>query len=302
MPHILHHNLQNYTGRNGARTAEFTEAYDHIQASWGRHFIVAGFTEVLREDANANLAGLANALDPRLRRLVLIEVGQNVGGQRRGRTEYIGIAWDPGDADDPRVSVDYAGIVMPGGFGIHYWEPNLRELAEQPAEIIEIGLTATAVDFRGLSYIGGTYAGRPYLFGFMHNVFTTGNRSVNYTTVVAMADSARSAMAEADRRRGVQDHRRYLNAEIIIGGDFNVDPRNPTTVRGDRLMLYERHAEDRFGPINTTRSNPYDFFLVSNADVLPNSVDVYRFTRRGESETGAASDHAATSLDYVIAG
>ncbi|HEX7051932.1 MAG TPA: endonuclease/exonuclease/phosphatase family protein [Longimicrobiales bacterium] len=103
-----------------------------------------------------------------------------------------------------------------------------------------------------------------------------------FTNVGRMADAARKKIGGP-----------YAEAEIIIGGDFNVPPRDTTTARAASSMLREHSASDRSGLINTTNSNPYDYFLVSDPRVLPGCVEVYKYTRDG-------SDHAATALDYVL--
>ncbi|HEX6940477.1 MAG TPA: endonuclease/exonuclease/phosphatase family protein [Longimicrobiales bacterium] len=291
MPQIFHHNLQDYS-----RTHDNLEAgYSYIRHWFPQRFIVAGFTEVLTPAAAEDLHGLAQALDPDLKRLVMIEVGQSAGGNRRGRLELVGIAWNPGEDGAPCVSVTHAGFVVRHGMLRHGCSVVKAEVPDQVVDgdrptIIESDRTTnTVVDHRGIAFIAGTYAGRAFLFGFMHNVFTTGVRPVDFARVPAMVDAARKTLGAP-----------YDRAEVIIGGDFNVPPHDPKPPRGESFMLHMRAAEGRHGFIPTTKKNSYDFFLVSNAAVRPNCVRVFPFTRRDRSKKKAASDHAAVFLDYVL--
>ncbi|HEX7120181.1 MAG TPA: hypothetical protein VF212_15410 [Longimicrobiales bacterium] len=297
MPRIFHHNLRDYSGK-AARADTFCNGYRHVANSFPDSVVVAGFTEVLTTRARTRLCGMAQALDAGLSRLVVIEVGQNVGGKRRGRVEYIGIAWNPLEVEVARAGFAVRHAVMRFGVCV-----DMKSVERRTEEIDDVRVSVitnkdrsnTIADHRGLAYIVGEFLGRKFLFGFMHNVYGTGVRTLDFAMVTPMAEAVRR---EAVKKLGDPS---YATAEIIIGGDFNIEPHPPTTERGDRLMLYPRAATDRFGYVNTTRVHPYDYFLVNNPNIISNCVDAYTYTRaEPHTERLAASDHAAIILDYVL--
>jgi endonuclease/exonuclease/phosphatase family metal-dependent hydrolase len=126
--------------------------------------------------------------------------------------------------------------------------------------------------------------GNPFLIGFMHNMYNLGNKSSAYTNLGTMADNARNAIGGG-----------YAGAEVIIGGDFNLAPRNPKRPRGATLFLYPRAARVGGGTvgayINTTAANPYDFWAISNGGRTDAHVRV-----RTQTRVPHCSDHAGITL------
>jgi hypothetical protein len=65
----------------------------------------------------------------------------------------------------------------------------------------------------------------------------------------------------------------YAAARVIIGGDFNLPPRDPAN---HGVRLYGRCCRNMYGmAINTTVANPIDFFVVSNAGTIDADVDTH---------------------------
>ena len=137
-------------------------------------------------------------------------------------------------------------------------------------------------DTRGIAYIAGLRGGQPYIWGFMHNMYLIGNKTGAFGNLDNMANQIRGLIG------GV-----YANAQVIIGGDFNIRPRNPGTA--SRRMLLACAARVFGGPYtNTTLANPYDFWVTYNNPQSTNAdVGVWDDTR-----VPGASDHAGVSLAY----
>lgn len=266
--------MRTFGGRQQHRNAEFARAFNDIQAVGGQDFIVAGFTEIMNGTRGLReaLSGLAQALDAGLRELLVLEVGTTALRTR----EFIGIAWDPA-----YVTMDHAGQVV--------WDARAKRWAaynRSAGAMINRTIHLPAgeelgADTRGLACIAARYNGGHFLFGFMHNMYRLGNRFAAYTSLPDMADLARRATRDPA----------YHNAEVIIGGDFNLRPRDPRRPRGNALVLSERAAMNRRGYVNTTLVNPYDYFVVSNQNIGRQNAEVHRRTR-----VAHCSDHAAIAF------
>lgn len=138
-------------------------------------------------------------------------------------------------------------------------------------------------DARGPAFIAGRFRNRYAIFVFLHNMHNHGNR-------FGLVDSL-GAIVQAIR---VQLGGNYQDAEVVIGGDFNVRPRDPRRNARGGVRLFARVARDGQGRIiNTTARNPYDYWIVSRADVTDAAAAVSDATRRP-----GASDHAVTYLSY----
>lgn len=275
MARIFHLNMRQFGSGNVNRINGFAQAFADIQRAGLPDFIVAGFTEVRASNLGFRwvLSGLAQQLDPGLTGLLVIDVGTTALGTR----EYIGIAWDP-----VFVTMQHAGCVIWNSMRRAWQAYNVPAAAMVNHRIrLPAGLPLGA-DTRGLAYIAATYRGRNFLFGFMHNMYRLGSRYVVYTSLPTMAERARQAIGAP-----------YGNAEVIIGGDFNLRPRPPITPRGAALVLHERAAMSRRGYVNTTATNPYDFWVVSDPNIGHQFVSVHRRTR-----SPLLSDHAAITLYY----
>jgi len=272
MPLIFHQNMRVYGGGSAARNAVFTNAFTAINAVTGANYWVAGFTEITNPNAplRAQLSGLAQVLDGGLTGFVVIEAGTSALGLR----EYIGLAWDP-----TYVTVQHVGQVLWNSFN-RRWVAFDRVPPAPNATVRMPAGQGLGADTRGLAYIGALVGGAPYLFGFMHNVFTLGDRSNAFGNLSTIADNARIAAGGA-----------YTAAEVILGGDFNVQPPAQNRRRPRGLPLYARAALVGGVPVPTTNTNPYDFWMVSDHLLPANRAQVYP-----QSRVPLGSDHAAVAL------
>lgn len=304
---IFHHNLLDYTGRNAHKNTALADQYQGIRQWHNPDFLVAGFTELLTAGAVAfeNLYALAQELDGGLDRLLLVEVGECAGGDRSGRIEFVGIAWD-----STRLDVEYAGVAYrnsldrfrPHHHGID--AGGINALFDRYLEAKHAGLELDALvpsisipgdtpgiaDHRGLAYIAGRYRDQeaPFICGFSHNMYSMGDRTTDFNLLSYMARKVWADISGADRS--------YNDANVVIGGDFNVNPRRLKRP----FALFPRYAYNRRDVIRTTGRNLYDFWLVSNEALLENCSAVFEHTlvRRGSGRTG--SDHMAIMLDYLV--
>jgi len=220
MPLIFHQNMFSFGGHSAVRNATFTGAFAAIQGITGAIYRAAGFTEVINAGAGLRhtLSLLAHALDPNMTDLVVIEVGTTAVGVRR---EFIGIAWDPA-----ALIVQHAGSVLWDSANQRWRAHNavaagiVNQTINRPAGLM------LGADSRGLAYIAALRLGNPFLIGFMHNMYNLGDKSSAFTHLGNMADAACNAAG------GV-----YGGAEIMIGGDFNLRPRQPKRPRGANVLL-----------------------------------------------------------------
>ena len=276
---IFHQNMDKFTGTTAKRIKGYTTKLGAINAKTGSVYWAAGFTEVVSCKAVLRkiLTRLAKKLDPGLTKLLVIEVGTTTFSKN---PEYIGIAWDP-----DVLTVIYAGQVyydlVAGGWKAFCVEE--EDIKNQTVGLPE-GL-AFGKDTRGLAYIGCLDKNaNPFLIGFMHNMYKVGERNLAFAALPDMADKARKAIGGG-----------YRAAEVIIGGDFNVEPREPKPVRGDALHLKARAARVGAGGtgayIKTTNSHPYDFWTVSNVAITDANARVLTQTRAAN-----CSDHAGILL------
>lgn len=306
MPFIFHQNMEDYGGGTAmakpphqhlTRNQRFVIDFTAIQAQVGQNFLVAGFTELLNNNAAATgIVALAAALDPNLTRCVVIGVGITVTGMR---DEHIAIAWNPN-----LLTVRNAGQVIFNAM-LRRWEcHNTARTATNPLPAtlpmpdVTIGRKRApggteAADSRGVAYISGTYNNAERVFAFMHNMYEMGDRSSSFSSLDAMMVELHSTIRPASN---LPDYRDY------IGGDFNVPPRNPTTKRGGELEWVAAMNPDGY-PIDTTRSNPYDFWLTNSGAyqtgpaprprIMSKHADYYYQTLDSN-----ASDHCAVSLRF----
>ena len=276
---IFHQNMRVYGGGAPGRNAAYNVALAAINLATGANYWAAGFTEITNNAASV-LALLARAavLDPGLTRIVVIEVGTTALGTR----EFLGIAWDPGS-----INVQHGGSVIKNSITMDWDAHNVANGALGTAGNRTIGLGGgpLAADTRGLAYIAGLQiaTGNAFLFGFLHNMYALGNKTEMYQRLGTIADNAREAAGGA-----------YAGAEVIIGGDFNLEPHEERANKRHRgpLTLSTCIALDGFGNyINTTAVNPYDYWRVSNGALTDAEAAVHLQTR-----VPLASDHAAIVL------
>ncbi len=277
MPRIFHQNLRVFGGGRAARNAAFQAALAEVQAAAGVGYLAAGFTETMNDGdpCQGALRGLANSLDEGLGRLSVIAVGTTAVGVQ---TEFVGIAWNPDTID-----IEVVGQVL---LVDREWQVFL---SNQPGEAVPAtvgpppGIPLRTADSRGLAFAAGMVGGLPCLIGFMHNMLNLGDKTGAYDNIPAMATRACQAIGGA-----------YTNAHIIVGGDFNLPPRNPGTAR-TRGQFYCVAATDGNGAyVRTTVANAYDYWLV-NFDGLTSANVGAHFATRGD---GGRSDHAGISLNF----
>lgn len=277
MPALLfHQNMRNYGGNSALRNATFTGALATIGGITGASYWAAGFTECLNSGPGlrTNLSLLAQALDGGLTSLVVIAVGQNA----LGRDEYIGIAWD----NVAGVNVAHVGQVLWNPMNRNWVAYNTpfgnvvnRSLPLPPA-------APQGLDTRGLAYIAGMKGNTAYLIAFMHNMYSTGNKTAAFESLDRMATLARNTIGGG-----------YVDATVLIGGDFNLRPRSRKRSRGADERFYARAALAAPGVyVNTTNVHPYDFWMVNNSNITDADARVFVQTRvvRG-------SDHAGITLN-----
>jgi hypothetical protein len=272
MPFLFHQNMRSFGGAQIDRTAAFAAAFASIHTATGGGYWAAGFTEVMNSGASLPaLQDLAPLIDPALGHLLVIEVGKTAFRTR----EFIGIAWNPAVLD-----VLFAGQVLWNSM-FRRWQESYVPFADFPANAT-IGLPEServGADVRGLAYIAARQVGtgNPCVVGFMHNMYQLGDRYRGLASLPTMARKVMSAIGDG-----------FENAQVIIGGDFNVRPRN----LGPRPLPLYSFAAHRVpgGFVNTTLANPYDFWLVRNR--IP-GMRAYVKTR---TRRARASDHAAIVL------
>ena len=280
-----------FGGNSAVRNAHFGTQMGHIGAAvalahGGPSIAAAGFTELFNAGAGmrANLGVIAQALDPGLTRLLLIEVGTTLLGTR---TEFIGIAWDPN-----WLTVQHGGQVVwdsmnsrwignntaAGGFGA---VNNTLRLA---------GVNNLGADQRGSAYIACLRVanGTPFIIAFLHNMYAIGDRTRAVENMDTMTARAKAAAGGA-----------YGAAEVIVGGDFNVVPPPAAQPRRKRFRatLATRAARNVAGvALNTTLANPYDYWMVSEAVGITDN-NATRFTQTRWDVDAFCSDHAGVSVD-----
>lgn len=291
MAYLFHQNMRVYGGGSPERNGLFDLAFNDIRAATGHDFDVAGFTEIVNwGTALGALQARSHLLTPGLTEVVLIHVGTPAVS---GKPEFIGIAWNP-----ERLNVQFIGQTAYDSMSRRYLTWPYRIPAPVPANFRVIGLPSNEpylrADSRGLAYLAAIVDGRPYIIAFMHNVFTIGNLSDEFTGI------RRAAACIFDTVGRQPDGDAYAHASVLIGGDFNVLPHDLGRNAGDGTLFVRAARDANNALINTTVTNPIDFWLVSNPEEIPdnpppnNFAYVYRQTIFFE-----ASDHAGIGLRYL---
>jgi hypothetical protein len=275
--HIFHQNMRVFGGGSAARNLAFTNAVASVSASIGVDRIaVAGYTEVMNARAARNaIAGISATLDSRLTRTNYYLCGRTALGGR----EYIVISiyTSPNLAlmptnFNPAANGRVLMVNTLNGLQWQCFDSNDLDILTMPQNGI--------ADSRGLAYVVGTFtsggAAQNMVVGFIHNMYNLGNRSGAFQSLAVM-------MARIRARYNLAG-----NVPIIFGGDFNVGPRHLSR----NLQIYTIYQANGGGPVNTTSSNAYDFW-VSNANIGNNNATVYPQTRNVPLKL---SDHAGIGL------
>lgn len=273
---FLQQNMQVYGGASPVRNPAFDLGFAAIQAATGANYGIAGFTEIHNNTtAPPGVLARAAVLDPGLTDATTIAVGRTAVGNH---TEYIVIVWDPAYFTPVRV-----GSVM--------WNSMWKQWSAWHAPVglmgaPNIGMPDWAgADVRGVAWVAGTVAGNPRVFGFMHNVYTIGDKYGGFQVL----EPAAKLIGTATGYGG--------GAEYYFGGDFNIAPRDAGTIRGILHSIAAVYPMGVLPPlvagafIPTTATNSYDFWATNNPTRTNAHCQVQTATRAVNR-----SDHAAAIM------
>jgi hypothetical protein len=273
---IFHQNMRDYGGNSAPRNALYAARFGAISATptVPNGVLVAGFTEIMNSGVglHANMPGVIQNLDAGLTNFIVIYVGTTSVGRR---AEYIAIA------TDPVFVAAHAGQVLINPVTAQWAIYNTPAAAVVNNRIGVPGGVNLQADSRGVAYVAGTFAGNQYIIGFMHNMYNEGNKTGAFTNLGRVAQVMR------------QNVPGYGAARVIIGGDFNVAPRNPTRRGGVPLHSCCKRSALTGLPIWTTIGmNSYDFFVANTAQTDANA-EVWGQTM----VIPLGSDHAGVGLE-----
>jgi hypothetical protein len=276
--HVFQQNLMRHGGGSINRNAAFTTGLNAINLGTTTDYVlVAGFTEVCNSTVAAvALRQLAAALDVDLTQSVGLAVGESANGYR----EYIVVAWyNKRGGDQFQVA----------GYGKCIGTPDGRQWVCYPSTTMDptqLPATFTA-DSRGLAYVTGTvlspdpnWNNKNLVVAFMHNMYGTGDRYGG----MAKLPGALKAIYDTNNIS--------YDVACVLGGDFNVRPRQVRD-RSDDFSMSPAYAADGSGrPVPTTLHHAYDFFFTRPQ--LPDAnVSIWTETR---GKGTGLSDHAAVSI------
>jgi hypothetical protein len=126
------------------------------------------------------------------------------------------------------------------------------------------------------------------VFAFMHNMYAIGDKSSSFTSLDAMMKAVHTAVGDNTTRD-------------YIGGDFNLEPRNPG--RGALTFVAETYVGNNGQTYysTTTWTNPYDFWLTNQGmdqdDFRPRFANAQAKVRT-QTLHSHISDHAAITLRF----
>jgi hypothetical protein len=289
VPHIFYQNMQNFGGGTLDRNNEFeffmgafpTFLPIDNQGQPGR-FAVAAFSEVL--NANAALITLPDIVRGLFDNNPIGFVEIFIGTTGGGRDEYIAIAWDTA-----LLQVEHAGSVLRDSFW-GAWEAipanGLPQLIGRPDGF------RLAADQRGMAYIAARdMMNQPRIFAFSHNQYAVGD--ITALRAGFSQSVPRIIAALNDQDYGYHNGQFAPNLKFFIGADFNTAPIERTSPHESRSLLTPVAAHQNGALINTTNSNPYDYWYVSDGNIDPDRCAVWTETR-----VPRMSDHAGISLYY----
>lgn len=281
--HIMHQNLRVFGGGSLTRNQAFADAMEDISTDIGSssRVLVCGFTEVMNAGVKSQdaLSEMAKSLDPCLVTSYFIACGVTAC-KDINQPEYVCIS----------VFKESKGVEFkPGAMGkvLRLTDGTWKCYPHSDAcPIHKMPKGDFGADIRGLAYIYGTVSGGGYnnksmLVGFMHNMYGLGDRSGYFSNIGIMVKS-------------INDTHKLQNPFTLIGGDFNLPPRDAPSRTGVSLSaVYEKTGDQ---PTNTTSKHPYDYWLTNNNNLLTNPRVLVN-TRDVKSKL---SDHAAISVQVKI--
>jgi hypothetical protein len=261
---VFHQNMRTFNGITPDRVAKFASSFNSIGYRANQRVVVAGFTELLKCDDNMNsiILCLASQLHWELTNVAAFAVGRTIGSM-----EYAAISWNPA-----MFKPDCVG-------GMFLCQKVWTCVLGDPGT--ELAIPADAdVDTRGLVFLAAKQGGKAYVYGFMHNMYAVGDRSGAFQNLENMH---LKIAAFLQSKKGYPS-----DIEFYIGGDFNVSPHKPRS-KGELECHAATTSSGAF--LNTTNSNPYDFFLSNNGQITSDNVQVWASSRQDR-----ASDHAGISM------
>lgn len=287
--HVFHQNVRNLTPSDYQRIGRFETEYAAVNGAIGSSYAVVGFTELLGDPKSLQrlVLKLAKKLDAGLTEAVVIYAGGS------GKTEYVGIAYDPGvfklehaGSTGPKYST-YGSSISWGCYNVSAVEKSFV-VGPPPKKILEY-----KPDHRCLGYVAGKLEGKEHIFGFTHNDYGGGQRSAGFRNLENAADL-------------IKANTKYNKTPLIVfGGDFNKDPDDLASMSA----VYERQKrkrgrdEDDNAPtsvrVPTCGKNTYDFWMVSED---PKSFQgfVHENTQDQDRSFQTLSDHCGISLKFYV--
>jgi hypothetical protein len=235
MAWIFHQNLQKFGGAGDPSKIQLlVNTLTHTRTRQKAPIMVAGFTEISNAGASVfQLDKLFAAL--LLDTAIIAAVGTTAVA---GQDEFISIGWNSDLLPVRRVGV------------VQIRDANSYDYEDQPYQAGQGQYHFTAggaTDSRGLLYImGQDEKKKNWVFGFMHNVYTVGDKT-RFPKDLGDITYALSTKFNA--------------ASVVLGGDFNVLPVGQRKNYGN-----SRAALDGLGPayLDTTLSNAYDWWYVND--------------------------------------
>ena len=244
MAWAFHQNLQNFGGGGDQSKIDLLIAtLTHTRERFTNPIVVGGFTEITNGRTSlTQLPNLYAAL--KLDSMVVASVGTTA---LSSKSEYISIGWN----SNLLLTVKTVGLIRAKSNG-KFQNDTLAYDDGETSYIFPI-LPQGITDSRGILYIVGQDASKQnWVFGFMHNVYTVGNISLFPANLGKLASSLSAT----------------FNAKVILGGDFNVFPVGVSDRYGGRSCTAS--TEDGTAYWNTTLSNPYDWWYVSDSSNASN--------------------------------
>lgn len=272
--HLFHQNMRVFGGGSILRNNVWENAMQYVKLGTATdRVLIAGWTEVMNaKHSKEPLAKIAVKLDVDLTSTLLFACGITCG--KANDPEFVGISVSKA------FKLEFYGRVLRTSDNKAPWvcvTSQMCEIEQWPAKL------ALAADARGLGYVGGSYKGQKMVMGFMHNMYTLGDRSLPYSKTQEMEKLIRKTHGLAE------------NVSVYFGGDWNVKPppkesSKHAASRQKMNVICEKTGDK---PTSTTTGNhTYDYFLTSKSMTNPNA-QVHTATKDVKAKL---SDHAAVSM------
>jgi hypothetical protein len=306
---LFHQNMMKFGGETTAWNTRMKKAFGNVNIGHpGARVLAAGFTEICNyRSAHESLKTMVRKLDPGLTTLMTVAVGRTgrmVGDSsgppsKRQRTyfqEYLTVATQRRVAANG-TTVLHEFEVMHAGKAIFLDSP---DLGPSPAGCFPVGGSVAAeelpynakVDSRGIAYVvgrvnsvGDPLHGRLLVVAFMHNMYGVGDGSSGITGVPRLVNAI------------YQEHQADITAATapcIVGGDFNVEPRE-LGLRGAAPFRPQAEEDSDHNPYLTTGSHVYDWWSCRVKSLVGAEPVIWMQTLK-KNKPKNLSDHAGISL------